>query len=312
MRILLTNDDGLSAPGIVAMYDSLMGHSEWFDAPIGGRETEVVPIAPLTVQSATSHGVTFHEPLMIREEWVTERMRGVAVDGRPADCVKLAVSALWPERFGEGQRPDLLISGMNAGANCGINVIYSGTVAAALEGAFLGVPSIAVSFHLGTGTPLFDVAAAHARRAIEALISGGLPAPHECVNVNIPRTEVGDEGSAPSDEESTIRMYESSQRAPAPTPLPDGFDPTRMPPISVCPMNRHGLVDRFERRVSPAGDVYYWSAGYGLQFTGTDEGSDVQRMFDRHITVTPLTYDLTDHQRLAPWRGRLESRGGSV
>jgi 5'-nucleotidase len=303
MRILLTNDDGLRAPGIVALYDALMGHSEWFDAPIGGRETEVVPIAPLTVQSATSHGVTFHEPLMVREEAVTRRMRGVAVDGRPADCVKLAVSALWPERFGEGERPDLLISGMNAGANCGINVIYSGTVAAALEGAFLGVPSIAVSLHLGTGTPLFDVAAAHARRAIESLIAGGLPAPHECLNINVPRTEVaGSEARGVAEER--IREYESS-RGPASAPLPAGLDATRMPPISVCPMNRHGLVDEFERRESPGGDVYYWSSGYGLNFTGTDEGSDVQLMLDRHITVTALTYDLTDHARQGAWRERL-------
>lgn len=300
MRILLTNDDGLRAPGIVAMYDALMGHSEWFDGPIGGADTEVLAIAPLTVQSATSHGVTFHEPLMIRQERVTDRMRGIAVDGRPADCVKLALSALWAERFGEGSRPDLLVSGMNAGANCGINVIYSGTVAAALEGAFLGVPSIAVSFHLGTGTPLFDVASAHARRAIERLIRAGLRA-HECLNINVPRTEVGG-GEPASVAEEKIRQYESSQ-APPREALPAGYDATSMPPIAVCRMNKHGLIDKFERRVSPAGDVYYWSAGYGLDFTGTDEGSDVQMMMSRHITVTPLTYDLTDHGGMERWRG---------
>jgi 5'-nucleotidase len=281
-----------------------MGHSEWFDAPIGGAETEVVPIAPLTVQSATSHGVTFHEPLMIRNERVNDRMRGVAVDGRPADCVKLALSALWAERFGEGQRPDLLVSGMNAGANCGINVIYSGTVAAALEGAFLGVPSIAVSFHLGTGTPLFDVAAAHARRAIEVLIADGLPRAHECLNINVPRTEIGG-GESRSFAEEQIRKYETSQ-APPRDSLPVDFDPTRMPPISVCPMNTHGLVDRFERRVSPSGEVYYWSAGYGLDFVGMEAGSDVALMFDRHITVTPLTYDLTDAGSMDAWRARVE------
>jgi len=298
MRILLTNDDGLRAPGIVAMYEALMGLSEWFDSPIGA---EVVPIAPLTVQSATSHGVTFHEPLMIRDEWVTETMRGIAVDGRPADCVKLALSSLWPERFGEGSRPDLLVSGMNSGANCGINVIYSGTVAAALEGAFLGVPSIAVSLHLGTGTPLFDVAAAHARRAIERLLESGMPREHECLNVNVPRTEVAGRGATA---ESQVRTYESSQ-APPRAPLPEGYDATRTPPLVVCPMNVHGLVDKFERRISPAGDVYYWSAGYGLDFRGTDAGSDVAELMAGRITVTPLAYDLTSHDNLEPWRRRL-------
>src|SRR5262249_57495546 len=111
---------------------------------------------------------------------------GLAVDGRPADCVKLAISSLWPERFGKGSRPDLLISGMNAGANCGINVIYSGTVAAAIESAFLGIPSIAVSLHIGPGRPCFDVAARHGAEVIARLIAGGLPAPHECLSTHIP------------------------------------------------------------------------------------------------------------------------------
>src|SRR5262249_37795766 len=152
---------------------------------------------------------------------------GLAVDGRPADCVKLAISSLWPERFGKGSRPDLLISGMNAGANCGINVIYSGTVGAALESAFLGVPSIAVDLHIRPGKPRFDIAARHAAAVIERLVAGGLPAPHECLSINIPVTQE------------------------------DG----PLPPIRVCPMNTHGLVDSYERRMSPAGEAYYWATG---------------------------------------------------
>ena len=258
MRILLTNDDGIRAPGIIALYNALTDADGVFGRPLG----EVVfPIAPLTVQSATSHGVTFHTPLMVRDERVTERMEGIAVDGRPADCVKLAISNLWPEKFGAGKRPDLVISGMNAGANCGINVIYSGTVAAALEAAFLGIPSIAVSLHMGGGRARADfaLAARHARRAIEAIIAGGLPERHACLSVNIPVTEMG----AP---ESQTREY----------------------PIRVCPMNTHGLVDKYERRVAPGGEVYYWAAGHGLDFRNTDEGSDVQGLFKRYITVTPL------------------------
>lgn len=232
---------------------------------------EVTPIAPLTVQSATGHGVTFHEPLMVQDVRVNDRMGGIAVDGRPADCVKLAISSLWPERYGKGTRPDLLISGMNAGANCGINVIYSGTVAAAIEGAFLGVPSIAVSMLIRPGPMLFDVGARWGRETIERLLSQGLPDAHEIISINIP------------------------------TPERDG----PLPPIRVCPMNTHGLVDAYERRVSPGGDVYYWAAGHGLDFHATDGGTDVAELMGGCITVTPLRYDLTRHETMTKWRTRL-------
>ena len=137
MQILLTNDDGILAPGIRALHSALEGLGE------------ITVVAPLTVQSATSHGVTFHKPMMANEVAMDDGSRGVAVDGRPADCVKIALTSIWPEIHGEGTRPDLTISGMNSGANVGINVIYSGTVGAAVESAFLGVPSIAVSLQRG-------------------------------------------------------------------------------------------------------------------------------------------------------------------
>ena len=111
MRILLTNDDGIHAPGIAALHGALDGLGE------------IVPVAPLTVQSASSHGITFHEPLMSSEVVIDERFFGTAVDGRPADCVKLALRAIWQERFGPGSQPDLTISGLNSGANVGINVL---------------------------------------------------------------------------------------------------------------------------------------------------------------------------------------------
>lgn len=278
MRILLTNDDGIRAPGILALYEALSDANDFLGGPVLGAR-EVFPIAPLTVQSATSHGITFHEPLMTQEASVPlsglGHMRGIAVDGRPADCVKLAVSQLWPEKFGNGSRPDLLISGMNAGANCGINVIYSGTVAAAIEGAFLGVPSVAISLHMGRGKARFDVAAVWARKTLELLLKSGLPDRHSCVSINIPITE---------GEHRSVR------------------DP--LPPIRVAPMNTHGLVDKYERRVNPLGEVYYWAAGHGLDFHGTEEGTDVDLLLKRCITVTPLQYDLTRHSEIEHWRSR--------
>lgn len=261
MRILLTNDDGMHAPGIAAMHAALIG-----PAPLG----EVYAVAPLTVQSATSHGVTFHQPLMTRQASLNGH-DAIAVDGRPADCTKLALTNLWPEKFGSGSRPDLVVSGMNSGANCGINVLYSGTVAAALEAAFLGVPSIAVSLHIDRETPDFDRGAAAARRVIDRLLAGGLPRAHEALSINIPATEF----------------------------LVDD------PVVVVCPMNTHALVDRYERRVSPSGDVYYWASGHGLDFRGTDPGTDVHELFERRVTITPLVYDLTDRDRLSFWRERV-------
>ncbi|HMN40987.1 MAG TPA: 5'/3'-nucleotidase SurE [Phycisphaerales bacterium] len=277
MRILLTNDDGIRAPGIIALYDALTDSGGHFGAPLGGPDSTVFPIAPLTAQSATGHGLTVHTPLMITQERVTQRMSGIAVDGRPADCVKLAVSDLWPDTFGKRSRPDLVISGMNSGANVGINVIYSGTVAAALEAAFLGIPSIAVSLHMGSSQADFPLAARHGRRAIEAIVAAGLPTPHTCLSVNIPITELG----APPSQTSHY-------------------------PIRVCPMNTHGLNDKYEKRTSPGGEVYYWAAGHGLDFRTTTEGSDVQELFNRCITVTPLRYDLTKKSIMDTWRDRLK------
>jgi len=277
MRILLTNDDGIRAPGISAMYEALVDHPRTLGGPIGSA---VYTVAPLTVQSATSHGVTFHTPLMVAKQFVEltgeGQMEGTSVDGRPADCVKLAIANIWPEKFGDGSRPDLLISGMNDGANCGINVLYSGTVAAAIEAAFLGVPSIAVSMQRGRGPSRFDIAASWGRRTIEKLLAAGLPSAHECLSINLP-------------------LCEGAHRSVS--------DP--LPPIKVCPMNVHGLVDKYERRTSPGGDVYYWAAGHGLDFHATEPGTDVDELMRGCITVTPLSYDLTRSATLQKWAARL-------
>lgn len=268
-RVLLTNDDGIHAPGIVALHDALHAPGSMPDG--GPIARSMLVVAPLTVQSATGHGVTFRQPLITRDVQASATMHGVAVDGRPADCVKLALSELWGGRMGDA-RPGLVVSGMNMGANVGINVLYSGTVAAALEAAFLGVPAIAVSLHHGAGTPRYDVAARHACAVIARLLGRGPLRPHQCVSINIPVTEH------------------------------DG----PVPPVSVCPVNTHGVVDRFTRNVNPLGETYYWSAGTPLEFHATETGSDVQELFARRVTVTPLQYDLTDHGGMGALRGLLQ------
>jgi 5'-nucleotidase len=263
MKILLTNDDGIDAPGIEALYDALQGLGE------------ILVIAPANAQSAAGHGITYHEPLMVSNVVVNERMKGIAVDGRPADCTKLALRALWQERFGEGTRPDLTISGMNNGANVGINIIYSGTVAAAVESAFLGVPAIAVSLFRGKDLSKvnFKRAGQIARAAIDRVVKYQLDQ-HSVTNINIPRTESDD------------------------APIPE---------IRVVEMNAAPGIDSYDRRESPYGQVYYWAQGDGMRFTHTSPESDVEALREGYITVTPLTYALTDYARLQTWKERLEN-----
>src|SRR6187402_1288927 len=168
MLILLTNDDGIMAPGLVAMWRELV------------KLGEVHVVAPETVQSATGHGITLTTPLLTNKVTVENGFTGIAVDGRPADCVKLAVAKLLP------RTPDLVISGMNSGANVGINVIYSGTVAAAIEAAFLGLPSIAVSLYLRNEIPTnFAKSAKIGGDVVEHIWNVGLR-PGQIVSVNIP------------------------------------------------------------------------------------------------------------------------------
>src|ERR1700722_19759613 len=155
MRILLTNDDGIYAPGLRALLPELR------------KLGEVIVVAPATEQSAVGHSVTLTTPLIVQEVLDDGRSPlGWAVEGRPADCVKIALRELLP------QMPDLLVSGLNAGSNAGINVLYSGTVAAAIEGAFFRVTSIACSLEYARATPPnFARGADLARRVIEQVVA---------------------------------------------------------------------------------------------------------------------------------------------
>src|SRR2546421_6110142 len=156
MRILLTNDDGIYAPGLRALRTELK------------KLGEVTVVAPATEQSATGHSITLLVPLMVQEvRDERDQFLGWAVEGKPADCVKLALQELLPEP------PDLVVSGMNAGSNAGINVLYSGTVAAAAEAAFYRQVALAVSpGDTEAGPRRFAEAAEPARRGSEAELPG--------------------------------------------------------------------------------------------------------------------------------------------
>jgi 5'-nucleotidase len=253
MLILLTNDEGIYAPGLAAAYHELT------------KLGEVHVVAPETVQSATGHGITVSTPLLTQRVVVGEgdaSFEGVAVDGRPADCVKLAVIAnLLP------RRPDLVVSGINSGANVGINVLYSGTVAAAIEAAFLGLPAVALSLYLRPNIPSdYARAAVFSRRVIEQCLAAGLRG-GRVVSVNLP-------------------------------PLRPHEQPTGVRVVRQC---ARPWADTYEERKDPRGRPYFWNTSV-FTLGNTEDDTDVAALRDNYITVTPLQFDLTHYPMLKEWR----------
>jgi 5'-nucleotidase len=251
---LLTNDDGVYAPGLRALRQELL------------KLGEVLVVAPAAEQSAVGHSITLTTPLLVQDVLdEADLPMGWAVEGRPADCVKLALLELLP------WSPDLVVSGLNAGSNAGINVLYSGTVAAAIEGAFFRRTSIAVSLEYTKARPLnYPLAARLARGVIEQIVARS---PHDgaLFNVNIPSLDRG---------------------------------PVRG--IRSVPQNIAPYLETFDRRVDPRGRTYFWS-NPGLSCPEPHPDTDVIALGESYITVTPLQFNLThqpllEEMRARPWR----------
>jgi 5'-nucleotidase len=248
MRILLTNDDGIFAPGLRALRQELK------------KLGDVTVVAPAGEQSAVGHSVTLLTPLIVQQVFDGEEFIGWAVEGRPADCVKLALLELLPDA------PDVVISGMNAGSNAGINVLYSGTVAAAIEAAFYRRTSIAVSLEYTKPKPLnYALAANYARNVIDQILAKN-PPPGTLFNINIPSLEKG--------------------------PIQG---------VRIVPQNIAPYAEAFDRRVDPRGRIYFW-AGPGLECPDPHPDTDVTALSESYITVTPLQFDLTRRDMLATMR----------
>lgn len=242
MLILLTNDDGIYAPGLAAMERALR--------TLG----EVIVVAPANEQSGVGHSITFLTPLMAKEAFDGERPRGWAVEGSPADCVKLAIAKYCP------REPDLIVSGINGGLNVGINVLYSGTVAAATEGALYGIPSVAVSLEYDDHAR-FDRAADIARGIIEQMLEKSAFATHKLYNLNMP--------TAATRGRSELR---------------------------IVPMGVARWPAQFEERRDPKGRRYYWASG--TPPTEFPQETDLTAIHDGHVTLTPLTVDRTYSSQL--------------
>ena len=253
MRILLTNDDGVYAPGILAAKQAL-------DA-LG----EVFLVAPERPRSAAGHAITLHKPLRITPARLANGQSAYATSGTPTDCVTLGYDIVM-----EG-RCDLVVSGINLGANLGWDLTYSGTVAAALEGAVLGLPALAVSLVIERGAqaePDFSAAARFTAQLAQQLQVDPLPA-NTLLNVNVPA-------------------------------VPDA----ELRGLVITHQGRREYVDRIITRDDPAGKPYYWQAG-SIREDVPDEGSDVHAVLNNQISVTPVQLDMTAYSlinRLRDWR----------
>jgi len=245
MRILIANDDGYLAPGLHALVKACEG--------LGQIEV----IAPEQNASGTSNSLTLGRPLSV----YTASNGFRYVNGTPSDCVHVALTGLL------GYRPDLVLSGINNGANMGDDTLYSGTVAAATEGYLFGIPSIAFS-QVEKGWGHLDSAAAAARQLVEQVISGGLDQPF-LLNVNIPNR---------ADAVSLARRVTRLGRRHASEPV-------------ICQKSPRGETIYW---IGPAGDAR--EAGEGTDFHATGAGE---------ISITPLQVDLTHHADLGAWAHRL-------
>jgi 5'-nucleotidase len=245
MKVLLTNDDGIYAPGLMALQRELKD------------DFEVCVVAPESEMSAVGHGITLTSPLRVRTVNINGFF-GYRVTGTPADCVKIAVQELI------GGPPDIILSGINPGANVGVNVLYSGTVSAAAEGAFLGIRSAAISLD-ARQEPDFGFAAKFSREIIRFIVEFGLKE-KTALNVNIP-----------------------------------ALPPDRIAGVAITRQGLGGVQESFEKRTDPRGEFYYWLSGETPNEEAVPD-SDAKALREGWITITPISYDLTCQEEVARLR----------
>lgn len=242
MKILISNDDGILANGIRALIEAL--------APCH----DVYVVAPDRERSAAGHSLTLHTPLRVEEvEPKYGAKRCWMTTGTPGDCVKLAINAI----LSEEEKPDLVISGINHGPNLGADILYSGTVSCAMEGAMMGYPSIATSLaSMRNEYEDFKYTAAFIAELINRLDAYKIP-PKTILNINVPGLEKDDIAG-----------------------------------IAVTELGSRMFTDEYEKRVDPRGKVYYWMAGE-LITEPEDASTDIAAVRNNMISVTPITYEMT-------------------
>ena len=240
--ILITNDDSVNAPGIRALVEAVKGLGK------------IIVVAPDKPQSGMGHAITIGHPLRLQKVNLFEGVEAYACSGTPVDCVKLAVDKVIHDK------PDICLSGINHGANHSINVIYSGTMSAALEASIESIPSIGFSLLDMSIDADFTAAKKYARILVEQVLSSKLKEKHLCLNVNIPK---GDD-----------KLIKG---------------------IKICRQAYAKYEEEFDERKDPSGRRYYWLTGEFLNF---DKGrdTDVWALTNSYVSVVPVQFDLTNYE----------------
>jgi 5'-nucleotidase len=238
--ILITNDDSIHAPGIRALVEAARGLGK------------IVVVAPDKPQSGMGHAITIGSPLRLHKMHLFEDVESYSCSGTPVDCVKLAVDKILH------RKPDICLSGINHGANHSINVIYSGTMSAALEASIESIPSIGFSLLDLSIEADFTAATHYARLLVEQMLKKPIAEPHLCLNVNIPKGEL-----------ASIKG------------------------IKICRQAYAKYDEEFDERKDPNGRRYYWLTGVFVNF---DKGkdTDVWALKHNYVSVVPVQFDLTN------------------
>lgn len=242
--ILVTNDDSISAKGIASLVEAMK--------PLG----DILVVAPDKVQSGMGHAITIHSPLRLFKSAQFAGIDSYTCSGTPVDCVKLAIYEILK------RRPDLLVSGVNHGSNASTNVLYSGTMSAAVEGAIESIPSIGFSLCDHSADADFDASMFYATKIAAGVLKNKLQ-PGVCLNVNIPRGTLGE-----------------------------------LAGMKICRQGKAFWEDSFDKRKDPSGYDYYWLTG---KFETTDKGEDTDMwaLENKFVSVVPTQFDMTAHHLIS-------------
>lgn len=241
--ILVTNDDGVVAPGIRALVEAMQ--------TIG----EVVVVAPDSPQSGMGHAVTLNHPIRINEVDIFDGVKAYQCSGTPADCVKIAIDVILHKK------PDICVSGINHGSNSSINVIYSGTMSAAMEAAIDGINSVGFSLLNGSLEADMQHAGKVAKKVVEQIVQHGIPK-GALLNVNIPDI---------------------------PFEALNGF--------KICRQADAKWIEEFDERKDPRGNQYYWLTGRFVNFDDSED-TDEWALKNNYVSVVPVQYDLTNYKAM--------------
>lgn len=247
--IFVTNDDGFASKGFAAAIE------------VARRFGQVIAVAPETMQSGKSQAITIYDPLYLRKVSEEEGVRVYALSGTPVDCVKMAFDYLLGELFGD-RMPDLAISGINHGSNSAVNVLYSGTMGAAIEASFYNIPSVGLSVTDHDPDADFEAAVEYGTQVVEAVLAGKMPMPL-CLNVNVP--------AIPREE---IRG------------------------IKVCRQTRGYWREDFFRHEDPRGREYFWLTGAFDNKEPQAEDSDEWALNNGYVAVVPVQTDMTAYAQM--------------